>query len=348
MLRLSGLDSDGNDRRPAGCLREHGRKSRDRSGEAEDMVDLYLDETDQGPPLRRRLRRRRHRRGTEAASPANAKPAAAAPAPKQPLRRCPRSIPTADRAHVSEFYQLHRRPKCCSSRRANSSWGATRMDAAPNERPLTQVTLSTLLHVAASRSRTRNTSSSIRLMRASARRAAGDRHPVVYVSSLDAIKFCQWLSVARAERNTGCRPKRNGNMPPAGPMAGDTRGEIRMAAAISPILRTATPFSPGVTGRSMMATRRARRWVLFRSGRVRSGWKTWPETFGNGASIIIEPYQRDAQGKSSRAGLGRQAHLSRRKLEVALQQPARDHSRLQHARIIPATISVSGSCANAT
>src|SRR5207247_4294139 len=29
--------------------------------------------------------------------------------------------------------------------------------------------------------------------------ATGDRHPVVYVSSLDAMKFCQWLS-ARERR----------------------------------------------------------------------------------------------------------------------------------------------------
>src|SRR5437773_11549904 len=29
--------------------------------------------------------------------------------------------------------------------------------------------------------------------------ATGDRHPVVYISSLDAMKFCQWLS-ARERR----------------------------------------------------------------------------------------------------------------------------------------------------
>ena len=30
--------------------------------------------------------------------------------------------------------------------------------------------------------------------------AAGDRHPVVYVSSLDAMKFCQWLSMRERKK----------------------------------------------------------------------------------------------------------------------------------------------------
>jgi len=39
--------------------------------------------------------------------------------------------------------------------------------------------------------------------------ATGDRHPVVYVSSLDAMKFCHGLASVSAE-NIGCRRKRMG------------------------------------------------------------------------------------------------------------------------------------------
>src|SRR5207247_3231411 len=71
--------------------------------------------------------------------------------------------------------------------------GSEAIEAAPNERPLTRVTLSRYYL-----SRHLITNAEYELFdSAHARKrppGAGDEHPVVYVSSLDAIKFCQWLT----------------------------------------------------------------------------------------------------------------------------------------------------------
>ena len=82
---------------------------------------------------------------------------------------------------------------------------------------------------------------------------AGDRHPVVYVSSVEAIKFCQWLSSTRNDGDTVCRLKRNGSMRPAARTAANIHGEITTDAAISQISPIETRFSPGAIARSTMA-----------------------------------------------------------------------------------------------
>ena len=71
--------------------------------------------------------------------------------------------------------------------------GSDAIDAGPNERPLTKITLSRFYM-----SRHLITNAEYEQFDAPHGRkraaGAGDRHPVVYVSSLDAIKFCQSLS----------------------------------------------------------------------------------------------------------------------------------------------------------
>ncbi len=77
--------------------------------------------------------------------------------------------------------------------------GSEAPDAAPNERPITPVTLSRYYI-----SRHPITNAQYELFDPShaGKRApgAGDRHPVVYVSSNEAAKFCQWLSSRERRR----------------------------------------------------------------------------------------------------------------------------------------------------
>jgi len=58
--------------------------------------------------------------------------------------------------------------------------------------PHFRVTVTRFLPVALSDNQPRITKPSIQFTKVNARLATGDRHPVVYVSSLDAMKFCQW------------------------------------------------------------------------------------------------------------------------------------------------------------
>jgi formylglycine-generating enzyme required for sulfatase activity len=77
--------------------------------------------------------------------------------------------------------------------------GSDATDAGPNERPLTKVTLSGFYM---SRHLITNAEYEQFDPTHERRRAAGagDRHPVVYVSSLDAIKFCQSLSTRERKK----------------------------------------------------------------------------------------------------------------------------------------------------
>ena len=77
--------------------------------------------------------------------------------------------------------------------------GSEAADAAPNERPITPVTLSRYYL-----SRHPITNGQYELFDPSHARkrapAAGERHPVVYVSGSEAAKFCQWLSSRERRR----------------------------------------------------------------------------------------------------------------------------------------------------
>jgi formylglycine-generating enzyme required for sulfatase activity len=77
--------------------------------------------------------------------------------------------------------------------------GSEAIDAGPNERPLTKVTLSRFYmsrHLITNEEYEQFDPTHVR------KRApgAGDRHPAVYVSSLEAIKFCQSLSTRERKK----------------------------------------------------------------------------------------------------------------------------------------------------
>jgi formylglycine-generating enzyme required for sulfatase activity len=77
--------------------------------------------------------------------------------------------------------------------------GSEASDAAPNEQPMTEVTLSCYYI-----SRHPVTNAQFEMFDPGHVRkrmpGAGEQHPVVYVSSLDAAKFCQWLSARERRR----------------------------------------------------------------------------------------------------------------------------------------------------
>jgi formylglycine-generating enzyme required for sulfatase activity len=77
--------------------------------------------------------------------------------------------------------------------------GSEAPEAAPNERPLTRTTI-TRFYI----SKFLVTNADYEAFDATHARkrppGTGDRHPVVYVSSLDAIKFCQWLSTRERKK----------------------------------------------------------------------------------------------------------------------------------------------------
>ena len=189
MLRLSGLDSDGmtDDQRDA--FVNMAENLGIDPGDAEDMVDLYLEEIEKNPapvPPKSVLKAAARPPGpavTAAAPP----PAADAPKEMAPERAPERNFGNSVDAEMfivpAGVFQM----------------GSEVHDAPPNERPITQVTLDRYYI-----SRHPITNAQYEMFDPSHARkralGAGDRHPVVYVNSNEAAKFCQWLSSRERRR----------------------------------------------------------------------------------------------------------------------------------------------------
>ena len=194
MLRLSGLDSDAmtDDQRDAFVnMAENLGIDLD---EAEDLIDLYLEEADK-----------------------LSNPEAAAPEPpRREVVETPEPPPAEESAEPAPEFQpgqiseLEERAQFINFENSLGRqmifvpsgqfvMGSEAIDAAPNERPPTRVTVSRYYlsrHLITNADYEQFDPAHVR------KRAAGtgDRHPVVYVSSLEAIKFCQWLSTRERKR----------------------------------------------------------------------------------------------------------------------------------------------------
>ena len=194
MLRLSGLDSDAmtDDQRDAFVnMAENLGIDLD---EAEDLIDVYLEEADK-----------------------LSNPEAAAPEPpRSVVVETPKPPPAEEAAEPAPEFQpgqiseLEERAQFINFENSLGGqmffvpsgqfvMGSEAIDAAPNERPPTRVTVSRYYlsrHLITNADYEQFDPSHVR------KRAAGtgDRHPVVYVSSLEAIKFCQWLSARERKR----------------------------------------------------------------------------------------------------------------------------------------------------
>jgi formylglycine-generating enzyme required for sulfatase activity len=192
MLRLSSLDSDGmtDDQRDA--FVNMAENLGIEPGDAEDMVDLYLEEiegqtaTPPPKPVAKVI--------PKAAGPPAQTTAAAV---SSPIADAPRDL-AAEQARYPNF---------ASSVGAEMllvpsgvfKMGSDAIDAAPNERPITQVTLTRFY---LSRHPITNTQYEMFDSSHAQKRVpgAGDWHPVVHVSSGEAVKFCQWLSSRERRR----------------------------------------------------------------------------------------------------------------------------------------------------
>ena len=189
MLRLSGLDSDemADDTRDAfvNMAENLGIEASD----AKELVDLYLEEADKMsdeatlPPPRVTVVHQPVRAAQSHRAP---EPAPAVPSVEPDQVRFANYVNSLGSQMLfvpsSEFVM-----------------GSDAPDAGPTEKPLTKVTLSRFYmsrHLVTNAEYEQFDPSHIR------KRApgAGDRHPVVYVSSLEAIKYCQSLSTRERKR----------------------------------------------------------------------------------------------------------------------------------------------------
>ncbi|HEX7518464.1 MAG TPA: SUMF1/EgtB/PvdO family nonheme iron enzyme [Chthoniobacterales bacterium] len=183
MLRLSGLDSDGMADETRDAFVNMAENLGIEVDEAEELVDLYLDEADKMsdpgalPPPRVTV--------IEPAARSAPDPSVAAIAPVPP-------VPETDRTRFANYVNSVE-SQMLFVPSGEFLMGSEALDAGPNERPLTKVTLSRFYM-----SRFPITNAEYEQFDPSHARkrvpGAGDRYPVVYVSSLEAIKFCQSLS----------------------------------------------------------------------------------------------------------------------------------------------------------
>src|SRR5712691_1087691 len=190
MLRLSALDSFGmtDDQRDA--FINMAESLGIDPGEAEDLVDLYLEEADAiseqaaaPKPIRIETGRSDAREALSA---------------KMPDAAHLELNPAMERVRYSNFKNsLGNEILFIPS--GEFVMGSEMFDASPNERPLAKVAVSRFYL-----SRHLITNAAYEQFDPSHARkrmpGAGDRHPVVHVSSLDAIKFCQWLSTRERKK----------------------------------------------------------------------------------------------------------------------------------------------------
>ena len=184
MLRLSNLDSMSMSDDQRDTFIDMAENLGLEPGDAEDLVDIYLEEADE-----------------------KALSVSPAPAPKVEIKSAASvATPVPEKPAAAKFEYNTDLERARYSNFSNSlggmmifvpsaefTMGSDAEDAAPNERPTSHITVSRFYM-----SRFLITNAEYEQFdRAHAcKRApgAGNRHPVVYVSSLDAIKFCNWLS----------------------------------------------------------------------------------------------------------------------------------------------------------
>src|SRR6266404_8733993 len=155
-------------------------------GDGEDLVDLYLEEMEEktfapvAKPMPARLE------STKAA------PVALRPKEKPPVTAKKELNPQAERLRHTNF-QCSLGFEMLFVPSGEFTMGSEEAGAAPNERPLARVTVSRFYM---SRYLITNAIYEIFDPRHVHKRMSGtdDLHPVVYVSSREAMSFCQWLS----------------------------------------------------------------------------------------------------------------------------------------------------------
>jgi formylglycine-generating enzyme required for sulfatase activity len=191
MLRLSGLDTEGMADETRDAFVNMAENLGIDAADAEDLVDLYLEEADKGPepevlpPPRVTVVHQPIKAATNGHAGTMVAPAAA---PSVEIDR------SRFANYVNSFgSQMLFIPS------GEFVMGSEAPDAGPTERPLTKVTLSKFY---ISRHLVTNAEFEQFDPSHSRKRApgAGDRHPVVHVSSLEAIKYCQSLTTRERKK----------------------------------------------------------------------------------------------------------------------------------------------------
>lgn len=206
LLRLSGL-GDGemtDDQRDAFC--NMGENLGLTGGQAEDLIDEYLDEASGLPPLPKPVARPTPQPAKPAVALKPASKPASAPAPQPSVRKAVEQIvpqfSALAQAQERQKYPNFRNSAGIEMQLVTSGsffMGSTAFEAAPNERPLSKVTISAFF---ISRFPVTNAQYEMFDRAHASKRApwADDSHPVVYVNSLEAIKFCEWLSARERKK----------------------------------------------------------------------------------------------------------------------------------------------------
>lgn len=208
MLRLSRLCLDGeemtDDQRDAMC--NMGESLGLTGGQAEDLIDEYLDEMS-GMPITPMAAPTRSAVAPAPAAPKPAPTVKVAPvAPAKKPEPSPSAVaPAAREINTSPLARAQERQKYPNfTNKADVEMllvtsgeffmGSNARDAAPHEQPITKVTLSCfyMSRFPITNAQYEKFDPTHKNKRAL---GAGDNHPVVYVNSKDAEKFCQWLTM---------------------------------------------------------------------------------------------------------------------------------------------------------
>ncbi len=201
LLRLTGLGEDDltDDQRDALC--NMGENLGLTGGQAEDLIDEYLDEVSGLPVVPA---------SKTATIPARAPAVIVKKETPKPAPKASEGIGKEFAANFTPLAQEQERLKFPNYKNAigmemllvtsgTFMMGSTSPDAAPNEQPLSRTNVSCFYM-----SRFPVTNRAFELFNPAhrAKRApwANEFHPVVYVSSLEAIKFCEWLSARERKK----------------------------------------------------------------------------------------------------------------------------------------------------
>ena len=188
MLRLSGIDELTDDQRDAFC--NMGEALGLSGGEAEDIIDEYLEERVLGG------------NGANAQAPVERKPVAKAPPTPVVAPRAIEKAPAFVSSPLVRAEEMQKNPNflnCLGMQMllvASGSFmmGSEDSEAAPNEQPLTKTNISGfyLSQRLVSNAQYEEFDRAHRSKRAA---WADETHPVIYVSWVEAVRFCEWLSL---------------------------------------------------------------------------------------------------------------------------------------------------------